>query len=305
MKTTYKQYTAKIDHDPSHERKMMFTISTAAVDRDGDTIDPKGWDLTNYMKNPTVLWAHDYSQPPVGKAVSLKATETGLHAEVEFLPKGTYPFADMIHDMCKDGFLNATSVGFRGQKYDKAKDREYGVDFKGQELLEFSIVPVPSNPEALAQRGVDGKLATKYAKQLRDWSHAYLGEQPPQMSEEQFGLLAVAMVKAMRNDPSAEKLAKEDEEDKPTVLNIDALAVEVAKILSVKKSEPEISEEVLHIRESEPEIDWSGIVFPKKADEVSGEDLDAMLVGSMRETFREMARASAQAAIKRMTGRLD
>ena len=36
---------------------MRFVISTGAVDRDGDTIDPKGWDLTAYRRNPTVLLA--------------------------------------------------------------------------------------------------------------------------------------------------------------------------------------------------------------------------------------------------------
>lgn len=168
MDTTYKQFSATVE--PIADRKMSFTISTAAVDRDGDTIDPKGWKLDNYAKNPVVLWAHDYSQPPVGKATNITATKDGLKADVEFMPAGMNPFADMIHDMVKGGYLSATSVGFKGTDFEKSKDRQYGYDFKSQELLEFSIVPVPSNPEALIARGLKAEQAKAYAKSVQDWA---------------------------------------------------------------------------------------------------------------------------------------
>lgn len=170
MEPKYKQYSAQIE--PIAERKMSFTISTAAVDRDGDTIDPAGWDTGSFKGNPVVLWAHDYTQPPVGKATNIVATKDGLKADVEFTPQGMNPFADMIHDMVKGGFLNATSVGFRGKEFEKAKDRQYGYDFKSQELLEFSIVPVPSNPEALVVRGPQLVQAKAYAKAVKEWAES-------------------------------------------------------------------------------------------------------------------------------------
>ena len=41
-------------------------ISTADIDRQGESINQAGWDLTNYLKNPIVLWAHDYYTFPIG-----------------------------------------------------------------------------------------------------------------------------------------------------------------------------------------------------------------------------------------------
>lgn len=42
------------------DRSFTFTISDGGV----DTVDPNGWDLTNYARNKIVLWAHDYTRPP-------------------------------------------------------------------------------------------------------------------------------------------------------------------------------------------------------------------------------------------------
>lgn len=138
-------------------RKMSFTISTGDVDRDNDTIDPKGWDLKNYLPNPTVLWNHDHTQPPIGKAVNVWSDDRGLHAIVEFCPMGMNPFADMIHDMCKGGFLNSASVGFR--LLEAFPNRNGGQSIKKAELLEFSIVSIPSNPHALVQQRSVNTLA--------------------------------------------------------------------------------------------------------------------------------------------------
>lgn len=297
MKTTYKQYATTVE--PMSERKMGFVISTAAVDRDGDTVDPKGWDLGSYTKNPVVLWAHDYSQPPIGKATNIQATKDGLRADVEFLPQGMSPFADMIHDMVKTGFLNATSVGFRGIDAEHPKDRKGGYDFKKQELLEFSIVPVPSNPEALALRGIEGEQAKRYAKAMRHWTKAILGDEAPKLDEEQFDNLADAIAKAMKEEPKVEA-------PKAEALDYAAIAVEVAKILKPVETK-EISDDVLAIEAVEPEIVWDEIALPEQREglQIDAKQVSDMLVESMRETLREMASATAQAAINRMTGRLD
>ncbi len=298
MDKKFKHYTAEVEQ--LGDRKMSFTISTDAVDRDNDTIDPKGWDLSSYMKNPVVLWAHDYSQPPVGKATNIRGTVHGLQADVEFLPKGVSPFADQIHEMCKGGFLNATSVGFRGMEYDEAKDRR-GYDFKKQELLEFSIVPVPSNPEALAQRGVKNDELKRYAKDMREWSKSVLGESSPKMTQEQFDSLSGELAKILKEAPEEKK----DVILTPPVINPEEVAVEVVKILEAKCCV--ISSDVIDIKQKESEIDWEHIVIKEKAPEVKIDDmqLKELLRDSMRKTFREVAGAQARAAVNRLTGRLD
>lgn len=296
METKFKNFTATVA--PIGERKMSFTISTAAVDRDGDTIDPKGWDLGSYAKNPVVLWAHDYSSPPVGKAVNIKSTEHGLQADVEFLPQGLDPFADKIHDMCKAGFLNATSVGFRGVEYDEAQGRK-GYDFKKQELLEFSIVPVPCNPEALAQRGLKNDQLKQYAKEMNAWSKSVLGEASPKMSQEQFDSLSGELAKILRDTPEEKQIVTVQA---PTV-DVEEVAIAVARILESKNQV--IAADVLDIEDVEGVIDFEALEKDQGGLEIDGDILSSVLVEEMRKTFREMAGAQARAAINKLTGRLD
>lgn len=319
MKKVFKQFTSTVSQ--IGERQASFMISTSAIDRDGDTIDPKGWDLTAFKENPVVLWAHDYSQPPIGRAINIAATEHGLRADVEFTPKGMHPFADMVYDMIQAGFLNATSVGFRG-KGEKAQNRERGYDFTSQELLEFSIVPVPSNPEALALRGETNQQLHRYARAMRHWTKAILGEDAPKLDAEQFTNLADAIAKAMTEQP------KEQPKDEPSGLDYAAIAAEVAKLLGNQKvvvtldskeiaygllkdgvlsiTPQEISKDILDIVPTETEIDWSGITFTEP--EITQRDIQGvadMLMKEMQQTFREMVGAEARTAINHMTGRLD
>jgi HK97 family phage prohead protease len=141
-----KQFTTEIES--LSDRVRRFIVSTAAVDRDNDSISPKGWNLANYRKNPVVMFAHDYSSLPIAKAVSIRATGTQLISDCEFPPAGLHPFADQVLAMIDGGFLNATSVGFRPLKSSPNVTRG-GTDYQEQELLEYSIVPVPANPEAI------------------------------------------------------------------------------------------------------------------------------------------------------------
>lgn len=150
-----KQYIPdQIKAEDEDSRKLTFTISTGAVDRDRDTLKVSGWDLESYRKNPVVLWAHDYRSLPVARAESIKTVAGALKATADFVPAEVSAFADTVFQMLKGGFLRATSVGFRPTKH-AYDDERGGYDFLEQELLEFSIVPVPANPEAL----LDAKAA--------------------------------------------------------------------------------------------------------------------------------------------------
>jgi len=175
MDTLFKTFSADVKALPD-SRTIKFLISTDAVDRDGDSIDPKGWDVASYKKNPIVLWSHDYSGLPVAKAISMEQTKNGLAATAEFPAKGIHPFADTVYELLKGGFLGATSVGFKPIKHEKATDREKGMNYFAQELLEFSIVPIPANPEALVQMSIDRPEHKGLLKPLVEWSEKLLGE---------------------------------------------------------------------------------------------------------------------------------
>jgi HK97 family phage prohead protease len=135
------------------ERALDFIISNGSVDRHGDTIAANGWKLKNFRKNPVVLWMHEHAMLPVGKALKVHIEDGKLKARVEFTPAGMARFNDAVFDMLAGGFLSATSVGFIALKYNFVDDpqRRFGIDFLEQELVEFSIVTVPANAEALIE----------------------------------------------------------------------------------------------------------------------------------------------------------
>ena len=124
-------------------------ISTQAMDRQGESVDQNLWDLTNYLNNPVVLWAHDYNSLPIGVATSIEkqtvAGETVLVAEGKFAPADANPFAQQVRSLYDAGIVRATSVGFIPNSM-----RMDGKSEQGHELLEFSFVPVPANPQALS-----------------------------------------------------------------------------------------------------------------------------------------------------------
>ena len=155
--------------------EVPFTISTASVDRDGDIIKQDGWELSEYMKNPVVLWAHDTSEPPVAKSamVYVDGETDSLKSIAKFPSKDLYPFGNMIGRMYLNGFLRGASVGFLPTEYeiDETRDGMLPTNFKRQKLLEWSAVPVPSNPEGLAQArsfGIDTSPILGWAEKILD-----------------------------------------------------------------------------------------------------------------------------------------
>lgn len=153
-------------------RSVRFRITSGSADRDRDTIAPAGWQLDNYRKNPVVMFGHDYGSLPVAKATQIESRADGLSSVAEFAPADVYPFADTVYKMVAGGFLNAASVGFRPVAWTYNEDRK-GVDFSEQELLEWSIVPVPANAEALVEArsaGIDlTPLLTWAEEKLDGW----------------------------------------------------------------------------------------------------------------------------------------
>jgi HK97 family phage prohead protease len=142
-------------------RALRFTISTGTVDREQDAISVRGWDLKNFTRNPVVLWGHDASRLPIGRAFDVQIDGDALKASVEFIPSDTPEggaFAESVYRLATAGFIAATSVGFRPIKWEYTNDQARGsddwfpgIDFQEQELVELSIVTVPANPEALIE----------------------------------------------------------------------------------------------------------------------------------------------------------
>lgn len=139
-------------------------ISVAVPDREGDVVLPSGLEATSFKRNPVVLLQHDQSRP-IGRAVSLRTTSNAVVATMKFAERpDTHPDAaewmpDTVRSLMKQGVLSAFSVGFRvprdGFRDATDKDMErFGAGTRRVitrwELLEFSVVSVPANAEALA-----------------------------------------------------------------------------------------------------------------------------------------------------------
>lgn len=137
---------------------FWFTASTDARDRQGDVIVQSAWKVADFMKNPVILWAHNYYETPIGKATEIKMGPDSLSVKIQFVPESTDPFAGKVAKLVEQGFLKTVSVGFMVYKSEpltiedmaQRPEMKYGQRLYG-DLLEVSIVPVPANPEALNQ----------------------------------------------------------------------------------------------------------------------------------------------------------
>lgn len=159
-----KRCEAKTIVEPG-QRWVIARISTTVVDRDGDVMLPSGLDMTDFSKNPVVLFGHDSNKLPVGKALDVQQRPNDVLAKIVFadrpssLPDSQEWPPDTLHELFKQGILKAFSVGFtipdNGSRPADQKDRaRFGEDVRRivnrWRLVELSIVPLPANQEALA-----------------------------------------------------------------------------------------------------------------------------------------------------------
>ena len=172
-----KGYENKAQDINNEDRTITNYINTLDVDRDNEVVLPKGAILTDYKKNPIVLWAHTYNVLPIGKSLWIKRDKKGLISKTQY---ANHAEADKVFQYRKDGFPLAESIGFiplefvsNGKGWYPESDPEqyqavlknwqdeyknvYGKKPKAEPnaiitkwlQLEYSDVPVPSNPEAL------------------------------------------------------------------------------------------------------------------------------------------------------------
>ena len=129
---------------------LEFVLSDATVDRYGDVVEPSGWDLKNFKKNPIALFGHS-SGFPIGTWENVRVEGNRLVARLKLAARGTSARIDELISLVEQGVLRAVSVGFRPIDAEPMMpDRPYGPQrYKKSELLECSLVSVPANPAAL------------------------------------------------------------------------------------------------------------------------------------------------------------
>lgn len=166
------------------ERQVRVVVSTPTVDRSGDIVEVAGIDLTAYRKNPVVLYQHDHDEP-VARCAEIGLNGAALEALVQFPPEGTSAKSDEVYGLIKAGVINASSIGFLPKDFTYVDPKEpwNGRRFSSCEMLEFSFVSVPCNPEALiVERGL--LAAEEQIKLARENLLRIKGEtlpEPPEM----------------------------------------------------------------------------------------------------------------------------
>lgn len=171
-------------------RTIEFVISSDAKDRHGTRMNMDNWQLDNFNANPIVGYQHNVyggglCEPPnpddvIGKGRAWieeqpASKDSGKEKRKLLIGSVTFETADIntkaekIFRKVLFGSLRAASVGIlpvgKG-KYGEGEEARGEVNetyyFDGQELLEFSIVNLPSNTEAMkrdmtvqAEKGIE------------------------------------------------------------------------------------------------------------------------------------------------------
>ena len=142
-------------------RTAEFIFSSEAIDSH-DEIVKQDWmqRIKRYEANPVVLYNHNKSglmglggEPedtlPIGFTTNLRVEGGQLRGTVNFVLESANPMAELVWQGVVQRSIRAGSVGFRPHKVSIEKhDGVEIVVMSENELYEFSICPMGSNPEA-------------------------------------------------------------------------------------------------------------------------------------------------------------
>lgn len=139
-------------------REAEFVISSEAVDTHDTVFLAEGADFERYNNNPIVAYGHRTwgDNPDMILGTSEIRQEGKLTiGKVRFEDAETNPTAEKIFKKIQAGTLRMASIGAQVKEYrygDAQKNENPGVlYFTRWELLEWSIVPIGSNKDALVR----------------------------------------------------------------------------------------------------------------------------------------------------------
>lgn len=132
----------------SAESPWTFVMSSESVDRTGDIIRVKGWELSDFKSSPVAMYGHDHTIPPVGLWKNVRVVGKQLLGDLQLAKEGTSDLIDTIRKLVEQRILNAVSVGFMPVEANPRKGGGY--EFTKSILTECSLVNVGCNPDALA-----------------------------------------------------------------------------------------------------------------------------------------------------------
>lgn len=158
----------------TEKRSIEVIASSESLDSHDEVVEQK-WDFSRYQKNPVILWAHNkaagHDGRPIGRGENIRVEGKGSNAQLKmdivFASKEANPFADSVFQLFQEGMLKSVSVGFRPRdvRLETRNDQEIFV-LSNNELYELSVVPVGSNPDAIALGADESLLRMKDAARV-------------------------------------------------------------------------------------------------------------------------------------------
>lgn len=175
-----------------------FVVSTPEIDRYGTIIVPAGIDYTAYLGNPVVLLNHDADELPVGRCLGFALNGENLEATLQIhrLTDDACEVADLV----KAGYVKAVSVGIIPLEWEeKTIDGETVTIYTKSELVEFSIVSIPANRQALLKKSAKTNIKQIF-KKLSKVKRMLTPEQTAAINEQFLPVLIDAATTFLRDE---------------------------------------------------------------------------------------------------------
>ncbi len=140
------------------DRSMAAILSTGLTARDNHKIDPRGW--VHDASCPLIDSHRDGSgvRSVLGRVTQIRVSSADLDSGdrvpallgmLNFADPAVNPDSEVAYQLCRSGYCSGVSVSFIPLEYSPAHDRGGGaMDISKAELLEVSVVAVPSDPTA-------------------------------------------------------------------------------------------------------------------------------------------------------------
>jgi prohead serine protease len=128
---------------------FRFVFSNEKPGRDNFVVLNSAIKHANFDRNPVVLFAHDDTEPPIGRGTNIDTSGANCTIDITFVPREILPFAGTIRDLVAGKWLRAVSLSWMPVELKRSSDPDVDVIFTEVDMLEVSIVPLPSLADAL------------------------------------------------------------------------------------------------------------------------------------------------------------
>ncbi len=144
------------------QRLVSGIVSTDAIDMEGEVVLPSGLDLSYFPNRVKAVYLnHNYDELPVAKCRKMVLNDRGQWFCQTVIKRGG--LGDDLLALMEDGTINGLSIGFMATlttapKPEETKYASAKAVVRQAKLLEYSIVSMPCNPDALIEHVVKGVI---------------------------------------------------------------------------------------------------------------------------------------------------